>query len=169
MGAVLCAAAVAGCMRDAPDLDAYRRHQGTAPWSVDGVRPGQSFAAVRTALGAPDRTVAVMGQDVHEWTSRRQLSVVVDGAGLVTDVTGGQVESEGKPVVWSGLGQAEIERILGRGRVQKVTQPGSGVISIGGGREVGRILTYDDKDVRFELQLEEDMLKRVRAFRPKPR
>jgi hypothetical protein len=166
---VLGAGALAGCMREASDLDAHRRHTGTAPWSVEGVRPGDALGPHLTRLGPPARTTKAMASDVRTWTSPGPLSVVTDAAGVVTDVTADSVESEGQDIVWSGLGQAEIERILGRGRVQKVTRPGSGVISIFGGKEVGRVLTYENQGVRFELQLDDDTLNRVRAFRPAAR
>lgn len=42
-------------------------------------------------------------------TSPRSLSVAAAASGVVTDITGDAVDSEAKHVVWSGLGQAEIQ------------------------------------------------------------
>jgi hypothetical protein len=164
--ALVACAALSGCMREASDLDQHRPLTAAAGrWSLQGIRPREAFAAHQARLGPPSRTVAD-ARPFYEW-ERPRLTLSVDAAGAIVEVGGDSIDAGGRKVVWPGLSEAELTRILGRGRMYKVTSPGSGVISIGG-TETGRVLLYDDDGIRFELELENDALVRVHAFVPRP-
>src|SRR5689334_9055159 len=106
-------------MREASDLDQHRRVASPpGSWSVRGLRPRDALAAHLAHLGPPSRTVAGTSP-FHEWT-QPPLTVSVDAAGAVVEVGSDSIDVAGKRVVWPGLSEAELTRILGRGRMYKV-------------------------------------------------
>ncbi len=154
--------------REASDSDAFQRYSGTEPWAVAGVRPGEKLAQHRARLGQPERATDSRPGRVLRWSRPEDLTLSVDPLDGVVEVLGPSVTVPGKTLVYPGLSQAEVERVLGRGKVTRSTRPtGSGVISIGS-TEVARILTYENGGVRFEITLEEDGVKHVRAVKGAP-
>ena len=142
----------AGCYRAVTDGTAAtggRRYTGAAPWTIDGVRPGDEFAAVKMRFGEP-REVRGSGNQRTAFWERRATVVTFDGRGVVTEVMGSTVQADGKILVESGATEADVIQILGPGRVQKTHQPGSGVISISR-THVGTAVIYERDGVRFEL------------------
>ena len=151
--------------REASDLDQFQRYSGTDPWAVGGVRPGDMLAQHQGRLGSPERDTDAKPGRVLRWSRPEDLTLSIDPLGEVVEVMGQSVTVAGKTLVYAGLSQAEVERILGRGKVTRSTRPtGSGVISTGS-TEVARILTCENGGVRFEITLEEDRVKHVRAVR----
>lgn len=157
--AVLLAAAASlllltGCYRQVSDATAsastQSRYTGSAPWTIDGVRPGQAFEAVKQLLGEPSEIRGRTGPRTTFW-SGRDTAVTIDSAGIVTEVMGSTVQAGGQVLFRSGATEADVVQILGPGKVQKSTRPkGSGVISLG--REhTGTALLYDRDGVRFEF------------------
>lgn len=151
-------------VREASDLDQYQRYEGTEPWAVAKVRPGDALSAHLPRLGAPDQDRPSSSGRGVEWTSPSDLKLTLNKDGEIFDVWGRSLTAGQTTLISTGLSQAEVERILGPGKVQRSTQPGSGVISLGS-REVGRTLSYENGGVRFEITLEEDMVKYVRAVK----
>lgn len=150
---VLALLALAGCYREATDASAARvlpRYTGNEPWTIDGVRPGQDFEAVKQLLGEPLEVRQHPGGSYGKW-GPWEIFVSFDPAGRVTEVMGTSVQAGGKVLVAGGASEAEVTQVLGPGRVQKSSRPkGSGVISLG--REhVGTTLIYDRDGLRFEL------------------
>ncbi len=156
--------------REASDLDAYRPHVGTAPWTAARVRPGDSFDRHATRLGPPTRDPGKPGEAprVVQWTAPRDLTLTLDAQGQVTEVLGDDVTAGDEVLVHTGMTLAEVQRVLGRGSLRISTRPtGSGVISIGRS-EVSRTLTYDNGGVTFEITFTEDSVRYVRAFKTRP-
>lgn len=152
-------------VREGSDLDQYQRYAGTEPWAVAKVRPGDVLTAHLARLGPPDQDRTSSSGRGVEWTSPSDLRLTVNKDGEISDVWGRSLTAGGTTLISTGLSQKEVECILGRGRVQTSTQPtGSGVISLGS-REVGRTLSYESEGVRFEITLEEDQVKYVRAVK----
>lgn len=151
--------------RESSDLDQFQRYTGNDPWTLGGVRPGDSLAAHEARLGPPEPSGGGTPGGVLRWSRPEELSLVADPLAGVVEVFGQTLKAGGKTLVYPGLSQAEVERILGRGKVTRSTRPtGSGVISIGS-KEVARILTYDNGGVRFEITLEEDQVRHIRAVK----
>ena len=155
--------------RQASDLDQFERYAGSAPWAVGGIRPGDASAPHLAKLGPPERDTDMKPGRVLRWSRPEDLTLSVTSDGEIVEVLGQSLTAAGKTLVHAGLSQAEIERVLGRGKVTRSTRPtGSGVISLGS-TEVARILTYENGEVRFEITLEEDRVKHVRAVKAAPR
>lgn len=149
--------------REAVDGDLKATYTGSDPWAVDSVRPGEVAAPHLDRLGPPRKDVAVMGDRVLTWSSP-DLMLTLDAGGVVKEAWGRRLSAGELTLIASGASQEEVERRLGRGRVQKTTRPrGSGVISIGS-VEVARILTYEAGGVRFEITIEDDQVKHIRAL-----
>jgi hypothetical protein len=145
---------LAGCFREATDAStaAVRpRHAGSEPWTIDGVRPGQSFDEVKQLFGEPREIRGTApGPRTASW-ERRNTMVTFDRDNRVTEVMGSTIQAGGKVIVQGGAGEAEVTQILGSpGRVQKVSQPKGHVISLGH-KHIGTIMIYDNAGVRFEL------------------
>ena len=154
-----------GLMRDASDLDQHPRYRGGDHWAVQKIRPGDRLTQHQARLGAPQKDLSSNGEHVIQWTSPSELTLTVNEDGEIVDVWGRSLTAGDSTLIDTGLSEAEVTRILGRGKVQKSTRPsGSGVISLGS-VEVSRTMTYDDRGVRFEITLEEDQVKYVRAVK----
>ena len=147
--------------RQATDLTGYTRYQGTAPWEVQQVRPGGRLSDQEVRLGPPDRTHEQYNVRTLQWTSR-DLTVTANKDGVITEVLGRTLTAGADQIAHEGLGQAEVEQILGPARVKRSFMPGSGVISIGF-KESGRTLGYDNGGVRFEFEVREDQVRYIRA------
>lgn len=148
--------ALAGCYREASDTTAAARfarprYAGGEPWTIDGVRPGQSFDEVKQLFGEPREIRGTApGPRTAMW-ARHNTSVTFDRDNCVTEVMGASVQAGGKTIVQGGAEETEVTQILGPGRVQKSSRPkGSGVISLGS-EHTGTTLIYDNAGVRFEL------------------
>lgn len=155
LAAALALLAPTACYREATDASAAITHPrshytGTAPWTIDGVRPGQTFDEVKLLLGEPRDLRESYGQRFARW-GPRDTAVSFDKSGRVTDVMGSTVKAGEQTIVSSGASEDEVAQILGPGKVQKSHRPkGSGVISLG--REhTSTTLVYDNAGVRFEL------------------
>lgn len=144
--------ALTGCYREASDATtaaARPRHNGTAPWTIDGVRPGQDFGEVKRLLGEPREVRGATGPRTATWEGR-DTAVTFAPDGRVTDVMGSTVQAGGQVLFRAGATEAEVVQILGPGEVRKSHRPKGGVISFG--REhTGTALIYDNHGVRFEL------------------
>ena len=154
-----------GLTREASDLDQHQLYAGTDPWAVQKVRPGDRLTQHQARLGAPQKDLGSDGRRVVQWTSPSELMLTVNADGEIVEVWGRSLTAGDSTLIDTGLSEEEVARILGRGKVQKSTRPsGSGVISLGS-VEMSRTMTYDDGGVRFEITLEEDQVKYVRAVR----
>lgn len=144
---------LAGCFRQVSDASAapsLPRYTGSAPWTIEGVRPGQTLADVKLLLGEPRETRGTANQPTLFW-SRPEVAVTFDTQARVTEVMGSTLMAGGQVIVQGGASEAEVVQILGPGRVQKSSRPkGSGVISLGR-VHIGTTLIYDHDGVRFEL------------------
>lgn len=144
--------ALPACYREATDASfpTQARYTGTAPWTIDGVRPGQTFDEVKRLLGEPRDLCESYGQRFARW-GPREIAVSFDKAGRVTDVMGSSMKAGDQTIVQSGASEDEVAQILGPGKVQKSHRPkGSGVISLG--REhTSTTLIYENAGVRFEF------------------
>lgn len=149
-----CAALLAlpACYREVSDASfpIQTRYTGTAPWTIDGIRPGQTFDEVKRLLGEPLSSHESYGRRFARW-GPRDLSISFDPTGRADDVMGSSVKADGQTIVPVGISEEAVQQILGPGKVQKSYRPkGSGVISLG--REhIGTTLIYDNAGVRFEL------------------
>ena len=143
-----------GCYRQASDATApvstRSRYTGSAPWTIDGVRPGQNFEEVKQLLGEPREIRDHKGPRTALWAGRN-TAVTFDPAGLVTEMMGSTVKAGDQILFRAGATEAEVAQILGPGEVQKSTRPkGSGVIALG--REhTSTALLYDRDGLRFEF------------------
>lgn len=143
---------LAGCYREATDATSaatQARALSSAPWTIDGVRPGQDFSEVKRLLGEPREVQGAAGPRTAFW--ERHATVVTYGAdGRVTEIMGNTVQAAGQVLVRSGATEDEVVRILGPGTTQKSHRPKGGVISFGREHN-GTALIYDNDGVRFEL------------------
>ncbi|MES2694728.1 MAG: hypothetical protein V4773_14740 [Verrucomicrobiota bacterium] len=164
----IAALALAGCYREASDATASRtlpRYSGNEPWSIDGVRLGQSYAEVHALLGEPVQSRDSMGKRTVRW-DRRDTYVTFDAADRAVEVMGSSVQAGGKIIVSSGASEAEVVQILGPGKVQKSTSPkGGGIISIGS-EHTGTTVIYERDGARFELSVFGQTAGRYRVFQP---
>lgn len=146
------AVGLAGCYREVSDGapgPVRGQERGAATWTIDGVRPGDEFEAVRRRFGEPREVRGATGARTATW-SGRDTAVTFDADGRVTEVMGATVEAGGRVLVRGGATEAEVTAALGRGTVRKTHRPGSGVIGVG--REhTGTALLYEAGGVRFEL------------------
>ncbi len=165
--AVAALAAWPGCYREVTDATAARtavRYTGTEPWTIDGVRPGQTEAEVKSLLGEPREVRPSMGTRTAFWATANTV-VTFDAAGRVVDVMGSAVKAGGKAIVPAGSSEEEVAQILGPGKVQKSYRPkGSGIISLSS-VHTGTTITYDNSGVRFELSVFGESAGHYRAFR----
>lgn len=145
--------ALTGCYREATDATVSTtapRYTGSAPWTIDGVRPGQTFTEVKQLLGEPHETRENPGGRFVRW-GPRDIAVFFDRTGHATEVMGSTVKAGTQTLVSAGANEAEVVQILGPGKVQKSSRPkGSGVISFGQ-EHIGTTLIYENGGVRFEL------------------
>ncbi len=141
------------CFRQVTDETAgpvRPRYTGGAPWSIEGVRPGQPFEEVRRLFGEPREIFGTGSVRTAVW-NQRGTAVTFNPAGVVTEVNGASVDAGGQVLLRAGAGEAEVTQVLGPGSVRKSYRPkGSGVISIGR-VHTGTSLIYDNAGVRFEL------------------
>jgi len=153
-----------GSTREASDLDQHQLYAGRDPWAVQKVRPGDRLTQHQARLGAPQKDLGSNGGRVIQWTSPSELMLTVNEDGEIVDVWGRSLTAGDSTLIDTGLSEAEVTRILGRGKVQRSTRPSGSVISIGS-VQVSTIMTFDDREVRFEITLEEDQVKHVRALK----
>lgn len=149
---ILALLVLAGCFREASDATAgpaHRRYAGTAPWTIDGVRPGHDFADVKQLLGEPREIRGASGQRTATWAGR-DTTVTFGADGRVTEVMGSSVQAGGQVLFHAGATEADVVQILGPGKVQKSHRPTGGVISLTR-VHTGTALIYDNGGVRFEL------------------
>jgi len=142
-----------GCYKTASDETAMAPrplYTGAAPWTIDGVRPGQRFDEVKQLFGEPREIRGKTGPRTAFW-DRVNTVVTFDSNGLVTEVMGSSVTAGDQVLFRAGATEAEVTQILGPGEVQRSTRPkGSGVISLG--REhTGTALIYERDGLRFEF------------------
>ena len=156
-----------GLMHGASDLDQHQLYAGRDPWAVQKVRPGDRLTQHQARLGAPERDLASKGERVIQWTSPSELTLTVNEDGEIVEAWGRSLTAGDATLIDTGLSEAEVTRILGRGKVQRSTRPSGSVISIGS-VQVSTIMTFDDREVRFEITLEEDQVKHVRAVKITP-
>ena len=158
--------ALTACYREANDLtlsSAYPRYTGTAPWEIDGVRPGQTLAEIKRLRGEPVQQLDAGPRPTFRWPAPRDTTVTFDSAGRAIDLFGSTLTAEGRTLVDTGLEPAAIEQVLGKGRVDQHAQPtGSGVISFGR-RITGRTVAYQNHGSLFEVFTSTDRITAVRA------
>lgn len=152
--------------RVAMDPSPYTRYAGAAPWTVAGVRPGDSVEAVIARLGPPERDNHRGTHRVVSWTSPEEVGVTATSTGEVVDVLGASLSAGGERLVERGFQGEAVEHILGSARTDRHYGPrGSGVITLGM-KERGRTLRYDNAGVSFEVGVYEDRVSYVRALKP---
>jgi hypothetical protein len=150
---VLATLTLAACFRQATDETAgpvRPRYTGGAPWSIEGVRPGQPFEEVRRLFGEPSEIRGAGSVRTAVW-NQRETTVSFNQAGVITEVMGSSVEGGGQVLFRGGADEREVTQILGPGEVRKSSRPqGSGVVSFGQ-VHTGTTLLYDNAGVRFEF------------------
>lgn len=157
-------AVMAGCYREATDSTGVSRYTGTAPWTIDGIRPGQSLDDARRLLGEPRDIRESMGQRVVRWSSSETI-VTTNTAGEILEIWGRSLSAGGQSLVQTGLSEAQVAQVLGRGKSTRLSTPSGFVISFGS-KTTGHIFTYRNDGVTFEITVKEDSVQHVRAFRP---
>lgn len=140
--------------------------RSTGPWSVEGVRLGQSLPEVKALLGEPSKQITDRGRAVYFWKTRGgETSVSFDAKERVVEIFGQSLSTvDRKPMLWSNQSESEVVQILGEGRMKKQYRPkGSGVISLG--RElVGISHEYTDDNARYEVWVYENQFRSVRVL-----
>lgn len=156
---VLVATLVASACRD--EGEAIPAPPG--PWAVHGLVPGQPLESHTARLGPPARTFdGRRGGSEFEWR-HPPIVVAVDARGLITTVWGDALTAGPDVRLVPGLSEAEVRRLMGPGKLDRVTRPrGSGVISISR-VELGRTLTYQRDGVSYIVGLRDDALTSVTA------
>lgn len=159
-----CSLGLTGCYREFSDLTALEPFAWNAAVDVGGVRPGLSREELRAALGPPRAEVSVQGRALLRWTAG-DLEVVLDPEGRAQEVVGTSLSAAGRALVWSGMDDTEVVRVLGRGRLEEHRRPsGSGVITLR--REVvGRTRTYRQEDFRIDVESVPGGVVRIRLAR----
>jgi hypothetical protein len=107
-----------GLTRQASDLDQHQLYAGRDPWAVQKVRPGDRLTQHQARLGVPQKDLGSKGGRVIQWTSPSELTLTVNEDGEIVDVWGRSLTAGDSTLIDTGLSQAEVTRILGRG-----TQP----------------------------------------------
>ncbi|MDI1318959.1 MAG: hypothetical protein PSW75_02040, partial [bacterium] len=125
------------CYREATDSASAPRYTGTAPWTVDGVRPGQTLDEARKILGEPSETRGSRSARVVHWSDKETM-VTINAANVVVEIWGHSLKAGGQTVVGPGLSEAEVTQTLGSGKSARTSVQGSGVISFGA-KTTGRI------------------------------
>ena len=157
---------LSGCSREVSDPESvYLPYAGSAPLTIRGVSPGQSEDGVVALLGPPDRRNAA-GYQVEslQWQRFGDLVVTVDSRSRkVTEVLGGQLDTDGKAVVSSRMSEADVRAVLGKPGSSKghYRPSGSGVISLGMTR-TGRTLSYRRDGNDLEITTNGDGLAYIR-------
>lgn len=123
----------AGCYREATDPPAYGKYDGTAPLTVEGLRPGATRAEVLGVLGEPERKHPGPPEEVWNWNSPAETHVTFDGAGRARAITGATLKSGKNSLIWGIASPEEVKQFFGRPvREENSYRPrGSGVVSIG--------------------------------------
>ena len=144
---------LSGCFKVVTDESAMPprpRYTGTAPWGIDGLRPGQTLADAVKLFGEPSQPPAATGPRFLRWFARDTM-VTLDAKDVITEVYGHTVTAGGQVLVQGGDDQTAVTQVLGPGDVRKSSRPkGSGVISLGR-QHVGTTVIYEQAGVRFEL------------------
>lgn len=151
------------CYREATDSAAAPRYTGTAPWTVDGVRPGQTLDDAKKILGEPREFRKSGSLRIAHWSDHETM-VTLNVTDQVTEVWGRSLKADGRTLIGPGLGEDEVTQTLGRGKTTRTSVQGSGVISFGA-KTTGHIFTYDNGGVAFEITVRADSTQHVRAFR----
>ena len=157
-------AVLSACYREAIDASAVLRSTGTAPWTVDGVRPGQPFDDAKRILGEPREIRGTGGARVAHW-SNRETMVTLNAASEIVEVWGRLLHAGNQTLIGPGSSEAEVTQTLGAGKSTRISSPGSGVISFGS-KTTGYIFTYQNGGVSFEITVKEQSAQHVRAFLP---
>ncbi|RXK55237.1 hypothetical protein ESB00_04895 [Oleiharenicola lentus] len=168
----LAALLLAGCYREVTDESAMARrprYTGTSPWTVDGVRPGDRYTAIRERLGEPRDDRPGSSGRIATW-NYGQLTVAFDREDRATEVMGQSIRAGNDTVITTGIPEAEVVQVLGHGETQKTSRPtGSGVIAIGRTHTHTTHL-YENGGVRFEVSVKfpEDSVANIWARWPEP-
>lgn len=154
-----------GCTREYTDTPQHARYTGSEPWTVEGIRPGQSFDPLLQRFGEPRDSREHNGIRVVRWATTPVI-VTVGRDGRVAEVLGGSLRAGARTLAWSGITEAEVEQILGPGQASNSRRPkGNGVISTGSVL-VGRTLRYENDGVLFDIDVHGNTAGRVRAHFP---
>jgi hypothetical protein len=171
LGCLVVTLSTPACYREANDTthsSVYPRYTGTAPWSIDGVRPGQTLDEIKRLRGDPAQALApaTSRSPTFRWPAPRATFVTFDAAGRAIDITGTTLVAEGRTLLDTAAESAAVEPVLGRGRVATHSQPsGSGVISLGS-KVTGRTVAYENHGALFEIFCDTTQITGLRA-RPK--
>jgi hypothetical protein len=145
---------LAGCMQQAGDQESYLpRYTGSAPWTINGARPGMTLDEVRQKRGEPTRFFGTPPTS-YSWesTSWRTLSVTVDANGRIVQVSGNALMAGDQTILSGSVSDADVKAVLGAGDVTSSTQPGSFVIPTSG-KVVGTHHRYRNGNVTFAFSL----------------
>ena len=154
---------LSACYREVTDASAAAHSTDTAPWTVDGVRPGQTLDDAKQIFGEPREFRASMGVRIAHW-SNRETMVTLNAANEIVEVWGRSLHAGGQTLIGRGASEAEVTQSLGPGKSTRLSSPGSGVISFGS-KTTGHIFTYQNGGVSFEITVKEQATQHVRAFR----
>ncbi|MEI6737290.1 MAG: hypothetical protein WCL29_02305, partial [Pseudomonadota bacterium] len=126
-----------GCYREVSDATPMQQHvvaNLNAPWSIDGVKLGQTLDEIRSRHGDPQPNQnARPGQNItYMWSRGDELSVTFDTAGHAIEMYGNALYVGTEQVIRFGMPENEVVIVLGKGVVSYANTPGSFVISIGG-------------------------------------
>jgi len=147
--------ALAGCYREVSDESARQlpRYTGNDPWTLDGLRPGVTFAEVTAQLGEPRRVVESSGTRTGEW-NYGQTMVTFGRDGRAFELFGSAIKAGDRTLVSVGAPETELVQVLGEGATTKARRPkGSGVIALGS-EHTHTLHVYENAGVRFEVSVQ---------------
>jgi len=151
---LLCLLILAGCIREAAEPEShYKRYTGTAPWTIEGARPGMTLDELKQRHGKPSGAHG-NPPNSFSWQSPR-LNVSVDADGRVKEVWGNSLQVGGQTIVAAGLNDTDINAILGKGTSKSMSQPGSFVLP-SPGKHIGNEHVYHNGDVSFRFIVMKD-------------
>lgn len=152
----LVAFVLTGCFREVTDesgIPPRPRYTGTALWTIDGARPGDTFDELKARLGEPHSIREYSGLRTVTW-KYGQILVTFDATGHATEVTGQSIRAGTDTLITTGDREAEAVQVLGKGETKKGFTPGSFVISLWG-KHTSTEHVYDNAGVNFEVMVKQ--------------
>ena len=152
---VLCGIGFAGCYREVGDEGgvARPRYTGTAAWTIDGMRPGQTFEEFTSRFGQPRDLREHDGERTATWNSG-QLLAHFDREGCATEISGRSIRADADTLIYVGASEAEVVQVLGPGNTNKGTRPKGGGVFAMGSEHTHTIYAYENYGARFEVSVQ---------------
>lgn len=157
---------LAACTKVVTEEDAqYRRYAGTDPWTIEGIRPGDSLATATARHGHPSRSLPGTGATTLQWQVPDNFQVIVDGEGRIVEVLGRAIRAGNASLVSPGMTPDQVKRVLGPGDFASQRSPSGFVVQLGPGKVTGGTARYADGDAKAEISFGEDGVRWVRLSR----